>query len=324
MQDQQSAKTLAKKIASALETQGLVALDQNARQAINWGLNTGLSLAGEFGEGGDVRQMNLAIRSLDQAQKFLPHSQILDAVAQANGFKDWNAMAACAPKDVGQTEKSVLPDFEAVRDKRMSELTPAQQDDARELWLREQLGFMPEYHRAFYEFLLKRLDDARQMVSTMGKAARLGGDPSKLDFKAIALLRNLEWSGTETEERYGDPVPACPICGAEKSFGEHYEGCEMHVLLTRESLPGATAMEIGDVCMTDLYEYETPDQVPAWAWVEENASYAHKDNGQDGVWEFVLNLDPEKHFEHIPAELQPIIAKARADGLGYLVIHQGT
>ncbi len=321
MQDQQSAKTLAKKIASTLEAQGLVALTSEARQAINWGLNTGLSLAGEFGEGGDVRQMNLAIHSLDQAQKLLPHSQILEAVAQANGFKDWNAMAACAPKDVGQPEKPVLPDFEAVRDKRMSELTPAQQDDARELWLRENLGWMPQYHREFYEFLLKRLDDARQMVSTMGKAARLGGDPSKLDLKALKLLRDLQWSGSDRNE-HGDEVAICPSCGAEQSDGEHYGDCQVAALLAREHLPGATAMEIGDVCMTDLYKYEIPEQVPAWAWVEENASYAHKDNGQYGVWEFVLNLARE--LEDIPAELEPIICKARADGLGYLVIHQGT
>lgn len=54
-----------------------------------------------------------------------------------------------------------VPDFEAVRDKRISELTPEQRDDSLELWLREQIDWMPEFHREHYKFLLRRLDAAR-------------------------------------------------------------------------------------------------------------------------------------------------------------------
>lgn len=44
---------------------------------------------------------------------------------------------------------------------RLSEMTPQQRDDAKELWLREQIGWMPEYHQKHYKFLLGRLDELR-------------------------------------------------------------------------------------------------------------------------------------------------------------------
>ncbi len=50
-----------------------------------------------------------------------------------------------------------VPDWEAVKDKRMSELTPAQRDDAQELWVRANVGYLTESA----EFLLRRLDEAR-------------------------------------------------------------------------------------------------------------------------------------------------------------------
>jgi len=91
----------------------------------------------------------------------------------------------------------------------------------------------------------------------------------------------------------------------------------------REVLPGATKAEIGHVSMTDIVgDYDTPDQVPEWRWVEEHSSFSHKDNGQAGVWEFVLNLALD--FQDIPAKLLPVIRRARADNLAYLMVHQNT
>lgn len=54
------------------------------------------------------------------------------------------------------------PRWAAIRDKRMSDLTQAQQQDAHELWLREQLESMPAYHQEHYLFLLARIDEARR------------------------------------------------------------------------------------------------------------------------------------------------------------------
>lgn len=52
------------------------------------------------------------------------------------------------------------PDFDAVAGKRMSELTPEQQEDARELWLRNQAGWFKDKDEL--DFLFKRLDQARE------------------------------------------------------------------------------------------------------------------------------------------------------------------
>jgi hypothetical protein len=54
-----------------------------------------------------------------------------------------------------------VPDFAALKDKRMSELTPEQQDDALELWAREQIVWFGPESRKVVELLLRRLDEAR-------------------------------------------------------------------------------------------------------------------------------------------------------------------
>lgn len=69
-------------------------------------------------------------------------------------------------------------------------------------------------------------------------------------------------------------------------------------------------------------DYDTPDQVPEWYWVERVASYAHAKNGQDGIWEFVLNLS--SGWDDIPDRLLPVISEAKACNIAYLIFHQGT
>ncbi|KAF7962629.1 hypothetical protein AWV80_19415 [Cupriavidus sp. UYMU48A] len=60
-------------------------------------------------------------------------------------------------------------------------------------------------------------------------------------------------------------------------------------------------------------DYDTPDEVPEWAWVEANASYVHRRNASDGIWEFMLNLSCT--FEGDPGRLAPAITSARATAL---------
>lgn len=90
-----------------------------------------------------------------------------------------------------------------------------------------------------------------------------------------------------------------------------------------EVLPGATVQEIDQVMMQDLVgDYEVPSQVPEWAWVEENACFSHKYNGQFGVWEFVLNLS--SFDENVPEKLKSTIKNALDKGIAYIIFHQGT
>jgi len=47
-----------------------------------------------------------------------------------------------------------------------------------------------------------------------------------------------------------------------------------------EVLPGAVREEIGSVLMQDIVgNYEVPEEVPEWAWVEREASFGHVRNG---------------------------------------------
>lgn len=93
--------------------------------------------------------------------------------------------------------------------------------------------------------------------------------------------------------------------------------------MSDEIFPGAVHEEIGSVLMQGIVgAYEVPEEVPEWAWVEREASFSHIRNGQDGVWEFVLNLS--RHFADIPDRLRPIIEQARRANLSYLIFHQGT
>jgi len=77
--------------------------------------------------------------------------------------KAWEALVAHvdAGYAVHAAPRAAAPDFEAVADKRMSELSPQQQDDARELWLRKQIGSFGEESARHLKFLLDRLDTAR-------------------------------------------------------------------------------------------------------------------------------------------------------------------
>jgi hypothetical protein len=62
---------------------------------------------------------------------------------------------------VAPAHRPRVPDFEAIKGKRMCDLTSEQHDDAQELWLREQVGWFDESTRAHIAFLLRRVDQAR-------------------------------------------------------------------------------------------------------------------------------------------------------------------
>jgi hypothetical protein len=90
-----------------------------------------------------------------------------------------------------------------------------------------------------------------------------------------------------------------------------------------EYFPGADVEEVGSLLMQDVVgDYYRPESCPEWEWVQEQASFSHKDNGRDGIWEFVLNM--AKTFKDIPPKLQPVLAEAKQKHLAYLIVHQGT
>lgn len=84
-----------------------------------------------------------------------------------------------------QTNKHAgAPDWTAIADKRMSELTPAQQQDARELWLRNNAGYCASEEHV--QFLLKRIDEERAAVAEMAMALQY--------LAALCSQPDMEWA----------------------------------------------------------------------------------------------------------------------------------
>ncbi len=88
--------------------------------------------------------------------------------------------------------------------------------------------------------------------------------------------------------------------------------------------------------MSNYFSYDTPDQLPEWGWIEQHAQMLHRDNGNSGVWEYLLNLsvivvEKDNRYiieddiaEAIPEKLADIILKAAKENVAYLLFHQGT
>lgn len=88
------------------------------------------------------------------------------------------------------------PNFEAVKDARIGDLTPNQLDDATELWLRNQSGWFKD--QEYLDFLLYRLDQARGKApfskpSQLGLSHRPGGvETSAWDANGPTLNEHME------------------------------------------------------------------------------------------------------------------------------------
>lgn len=81
--------------------------------------------------------------------------------------------------------------------------------------------------------------------------------------------------------------------------------------------------KIMDINLAEILdEYDTPENILEWLWIEREASYTHRDNGDSGIWEFVLNLS--RDFVDIPVTLLPIINLAIENDVSYILFHQGT
>ena len=142
--------------------------------------------------------------------------------------------------------------------------------------------------------------------------------------EALCVCEGCHWTGpaSATDEiedcalSPGDPSPVgrCPECDTL---------CYLKAPL-RAPIKCMDTSSIREVMMSDLVgDYYIPEEVPEWTWVEQNASYGHRGNGQEGgIWEFIINLS--RAFEHIPERLVSVIADARNDDVSYLLFHQGT
>jgi hypothetical protein len=90
-------------------------------------------------------------------------------------------------------------------------------------------------------------------------------------------------------------------------------------LLNQES----STMSILDVNMTDIIgDYDTPDGIKEWQWIQKNACFSHRNNGKEGLWDFMVNISVE--HTNTPFNLLPVIISAIASGHSYILFNQGT
>lgn len=175
--------------------------------------------------------------------------------------------------------------------------------------------------------LARRLADDEYFISRLahlpyftyelcGEAVVLGESARK----AIELALGCELEEFQHEEfkaEVGLRVPRPQLAAVQDRMARVISG-------SVELLPGASIVEIGHVDVNHVVEgYDGPRASAVWTWIEDNASFSHRDNGEaSGVWEFVLNLALD--FNDVPAELVRVIAQARERDLAYLVFHQDT
>lgn len=88
-------------------------------------------------------------------------------------------------------------------------------------------------------------------------------------------------------------------------------------------------LTVFEVNMNDHFEYEVPESLPEWAWIQGQARFAHVGNGEeDGVWEFMVNMSlvfgPEKPkaAQEIPSTLLTFFEQAEAVGAAWIMFYQ--
>lgn len=95
------------------------------------------------------------------------------------------------------------------------------------------------------------------------------------------------------------------------------------VILGNGSSVTANFLRVVEVNLGDvLEEYDTPDDVEEWQWVEKHHSFAHKGNGEEGgVWEFMVHVG--KAAANLPERLRPFFDQAKRTNAQWVMFHQG-
>jgi hypothetical protein len=84
------------------------------------------------------------------------------------------------------------------------------------------------------------------------------------------------------------------------------------------------ALTVVDIDMLGMLpDYDTPEQIAEWTWIETHHSFAHRGNGvEGGVWEFMVRVDKASHLDDVPFVLRPLFEEARKAGASWLMFHQ--
>ena len=74
--------------------------------------------------------------------------------------------------------------------------------------------------------------------------------------------------------------------------GDNIQFKDKTFIVRKGIVASSPSMEtIESIQMHDIVgDYDVPDTVQEWQWIEKKASFSHRSNGQHGVWDFILNL----------------------------------
>lgn len=88
--------------------------------------------------------------------------------------------------------------------------------------------------------------------------------------------------------------------------------------------PTDSVVSVFEVNLLDFEEYEIPDESPAWKWVEQQASFAHTENGiGTGVWEFMILASKLRHDSStVPEVLKAIVQECLKTDAKWLLFYQ--
>lgn len=94
--------------------------------------------------------------------------------------------------------------------------------------------------------------------------------------------------------------------------------------LSAEKTLDSEVLEIMEVNMPHVVgEYDVPDVVPEWDWIEKHASFTHRDNGKDGVWEFLVHVETVMtQADTIPEKLRKFFDQAQAQDRIWVMFYQ--
>lgn len=113
---------------------------------------------------------------------------------------------------------------------------------------------------------------------------------------------------------------------AEQASGKNIKPTELNVTFGDIGL-------LGEVYAPKLFgNYDTPETMLEWMWIEQHASFKHTENAESGVWEFMLNVDRyfdesqakfiDKDGNAFPKKLIPIFEDARKKNISYIIFYQ--
>lgn len=128
-------------------------------------------------------------------------------------------------------------------------------------------------------------------------------------------------------EAWGYLARACELSEGKATLDEPFKPEEVEALMAGKTPPrlSVDTLKVMEVYMPDIVgDYDVPESVPEWQWVEEHHSFAHRKNGvEGGVWEFLVNVECHHDKPDMPDSLRIAMKQAKLSGAAWVMFYQG-